>query len=230
MSVITMLGGREIDVLRVRVADIDFRELGLGLAHTCRYLGQVPRFYSVAEHSLRVAQEVNRALDEAEAGGNGQDGQDGQDGGEGARRRHALTLEALVHDAAEALIGDHPRPYKHRLVWVAEERMGDGVLPDTGVQMGHVFRGTTMAGVELAAMRVIWRAAGLADLLYPSAEVCAADDAVLADEMAWREARVHTGCYGMMSAGMARERWVSEVGLAMERLRQWPGKVHVLSI
>ena len=60
-----------------------------GLANTCRYGGQVPRFFSVAEHSVLVAYLV------AAAGGS-----------------NVVQLAGLLHDAHEAFYGDFVRPLK----------------------------------------------------------------------------------------------------------------------
>lgn len=57
-----------------------------GLAHICRYSGQCSRFYSVAEHSLLVSDVAT-----------------------------GFEYEALLHDAAEAFIGDITRPLKQML-------------------------------------------------------------------------------------------------------------------
>jgi hypothetical protein len=63
---------------------ITLEDIARGLANVCRYSGQVRQFYSVAEHCIMVS-------------------------------RHAplhLKPYALIHDAAEAYIGDVPRPVK----------------------------------------------------------------------------------------------------------------------
>jgi hypothetical protein len=61
-------------------------DIAQGLANICRYSGQCSRFYSVAEHSLLVS--------EVAVG---------------------FELEALLHDAAEAFMGDMTRPLKQML-------------------------------------------------------------------------------------------------------------------
>lgn len=66
--------------------DIDIRDIARGLAMTCRYGGQVKQFYSVAEHCVHVSLHVPVTL----------------------------ALYGLLHDSAEAYIGDMIRPIKHQ--------------------------------------------------------------------------------------------------------------------
>jgi uncharacterized protein len=61
-------------------------DIAHGLANICRYSGQCNRFYSVAEHSLLVSETAV-----------------------------GFELEALMHDAAEAFVGDITRPLKQML-------------------------------------------------------------------------------------------------------------------
>ncbi len=61
-------------------------DIAHGLANICRYSGQCSRFYSVAEHSLLVSEVAI-----------------------------GFEFEALLHDAAEAFMGDITRPLKQML-------------------------------------------------------------------------------------------------------------------
>lgn len=67
---------------------VDINDIATALGMICRYNGQIPTFYSVAEHSVKVAEWLI---------GNG---------------HPELALEGLMHDAAEAYIGDIVRPMK----------------------------------------------------------------------------------------------------------------------
>lgn len=64
-------------------------DIAHGLANICRYGGQCKHFYSVAEHSLLVA-------------------------GIMAEFKLGDPFEGLMHDAAEAYVGDIPNPFKAR--------------------------------------------------------------------------------------------------------------------
>lgn len=95
--------GRQFWPFDPRPADFDHADIAHALAHVCRYAGHCRRFYSVAQHSVHVMQIVDR-------------------------QRPDLAFAALMHDAAEAYVGDVIRPIKRshpvfeqieRLVWVA---------------------------------------------------------------------------------------------------------------
>ena len=67
-----------------RIDQVDIEDIAHGLAYQCRFNGQTTRFYSVAQHSLLVATLVPQRL----------------------------RLPALLHDAAEAYLGDMVKPLK----------------------------------------------------------------------------------------------------------------------
>ena len=71
------------------------------LAHLCRFTGAVSRFYSVAEHSIFVCDLVRRVIDEVP--------------GSETERWRAVQRQALMHDAAEAVLGDISTPLKRLL-------------------------------------------------------------------------------------------------------------------
>ena len=81
--------GKRIDVLRVKADDICIEDIAHSLALQCRFNGHCPRFYSVAEHSVRVSELCEKI---------------------GYGREDCLM--ALLHDAAEAYLGDIIRPVK----------------------------------------------------------------------------------------------------------------------
>ncbi|MEH6834824.1 YfbR-like 5'-deoxynucleotidase [Falsihalocynthiibacter arcticus] len=89
-------------------ADFTVGDVALGLSNICRFGGQVPRFYSVAEHSVHCSYHVPPHL----------------------------ALSALCHDAAEAFLGDIPTPIKALLPAYKDlERMAESVvLPKLGAR------------------------------------------------------------------------------------------------
>jgi hypothetical protein len=66
---------------------VNLQDVAHGLAHTCRFAGHTSRFYSVAEHSVLVANLVRKMAPH-------------------------LALAALWHDAHEAYLVDLPTPLK----------------------------------------------------------------------------------------------------------------------
>ncbi len=78
------LSGKIMDFDNPDPYQIDLDDVATGLANVCRFSGQLSEFYSVAQHCLMVA----------------------------AKAPAHLKAHALLHDAAEAFMGDVPRPVK----------------------------------------------------------------------------------------------------------------------
>lgn len=83
---------------------VDIEDIAHGLAYQCRFNGQTQEFYSVAQHSLIVASLVPTDL----------------------------RLAALLHDAAEAYLGDMVKPLKVLLpAFAAIEDQVTAIIADT---------------------------------------------------------------------------------------------------
>lgn len=101
--------GRQFWPLDPRADEVEIKDIAHALSNMCRFNGHTKRFYSVAEHCVRVA-DLFRV-----------EGKFGYPG-----------LLALLHDAAEAYLVDLPRPVKHsgalgRLFCEAEARVAAAV-------------------------------------------------------------------------------------------------------
>ncbi len=87
MNWIQTFTGKLFYPLDPRAQDIDLRDIAHSLSLQCRFNGHCSAFYSVAEHSVRVS--LALPVD--------------------------LALWGLLHDAAEAYLGDLPRPIKGQM-------------------------------------------------------------------------------------------------------------------
>lgn len=86
----TTFTGLRVDPLNMEPEDVDILDIAHALSRQCRYNGHTGGFLSVARHSIWVAQRLQE---------------------KGFARRSVLT--GLLHDAAEAYLGDMIRPLKH---------------------------------------------------------------------------------------------------------------------
>jgi hypothetical protein len=80
------------DPLHPRAKDVRLEDIAHGLAMICRYGGQAPVYYSVAEHAVKVSRLVGAVTGNVN-----------------------WALHALHHDSAEAYIGDQRKPLKDAL-------------------------------------------------------------------------------------------------------------------
>lgn len=92
--------GRRVNLEAPRAGDIEPDDIAHALANLCRFTGHAKRFYSVAEHSLAVAEHCRRA-----AIGHGFEPRGVQD----------TAFAGLLHDAHEAYLGDIATPLKNAL-------------------------------------------------------------------------------------------------------------------
>ena len=88
-----MLSGRRLDLLDPSPLDIEIEDIAHGLARVARWNGQTKgdHAYSVAQHCLLVERFVHELK---------------------PRAARPLRLAALLHDAAEYVIGDLISPFK----------------------------------------------------------------------------------------------------------------------
>jgi hypothetical protein len=187
---IGVASGGFVSVLDPQPDTILIEDIARGLANTCRYGGQVKRFYSVAEHSVLV----HDLLQERGAGPD-------------------TLCAALLHDAAEAFLGDVVSPLKWALRYqtIADNALYHGPWPPDP------------AGSESAYDRLAGKMDGAIAVRFGLDGRRIVDaDVALADMWALRiEARE------LMTDGGASWRWPGELPLnGMKPLRvQWVGGI-----
>ena len=105
--------GRLVDVVNPTPEMVDIEDIAHALSMTCRFSGHCRDFYSVAEHSVLVEQMGTWLME-----------RDLRDDSQHSRRdevQHSLCL--LLHDAAEAYVGDVITPVKRALDFTDERRV-----------------------------------------------------------------------------------------------------------
>lgn len=109
-NTILVRSGRYFDLAAPRPEDVTIEDIAGALSKICRFGGQTPRFYTVAEHCCHC-------YDAALSDGLGLE----------------IAKLALLHDAAEAFVGDVVKPLKIMLI--------DFGLIESGVQSAieHAF-------------------------------------------------------------------------------------------
>lgn len=80
--------GKYFDLVNPSPDDVDVVDIAHSLSMQCRYNGHCRKFYSVAQHSVMVAKLMPKVPE------------------------RSLGIYGLLHDAAEAYIGDIPSPVK----------------------------------------------------------------------------------------------------------------------
>lgn len=86
---IRLVSGEYIDLADPKPSDISIYDIAIGLGNTCRFGGQIPKFYSVAEHSILAAYLATKDQCEPKE-----------------------VFAVLMHDSAEAYVGDLVKPLK----------------------------------------------------------------------------------------------------------------------
>jgi hypothetical protein len=93
---LTTFTGKKFHPFNPSLEEICIEDIAHSLSQVCRYSGNTPVFYSVAEHCVKVASLLPPCL----------------------------KLEGLLHDASEAYISDLPKPVKVHLPEYVEIEKG----------------------------------------------------------------------------------------------------------
>lgn len=91
--------GKHLTYLNPEVGEICLVDIAKHLSQICRFTGATSQFYSVAQHSIFVAQLVKQELDDA--------------GAEKTAAYWNQVLAAILHDAEETYVQDLASPIKY---------------------------------------------------------------------------------------------------------------------
>ena len=92
MNTITTYSGRILDLNKIEAKDVSIDDIAHSLAYQCRFNGHTSSFYSVAEHSVLLADLVQA---------------------DSKVQNLTRRMAALLHDSAETYIGDITKPVRY---------------------------------------------------------------------------------------------------------------------
>lgn len=124
---ISTLTGRVVRPWFMQPSDFSLEDIGPALSKLCRYAGQIPTFYSVAEHCCNVVDLVRKAgIDDL-----------------------PTLRAAFLHDASEAYLVDMPSPVKNLAAMKPYRDAEDRIQEALGERYGfNLFDPTTAAIVK----------------------------------------------------------------------------------
>lgn len=124
-------GGRQFFPLDLRAEDLDIEDIAHSLGALCRYNGHTNQFYSVAEHSVLMMWEAKK-------------------------NPHVTTQylrTVLLHDAAEAYIGDYPYAIKRVIPGI--KRLEESIELVLALKFGLDQSSDTWARVKQLDRRIV---------------------------------------------------------------------------
>lgn len=107
-----------------RAAHVDLYDIAWALAHTYRYNGHLAYPLSVARHSINIMRRVPEEL----------------------------RLTALLHDAAEAYIGDMPMPLKNSVVGVEFKKLEEHIEKEIARALGVPLKDPKVKEADVAIL------------------------------------------------------------------------------
>ena len=167
-STMSTASGARIDLLKPDPSQIHLRDIALSLSRQCRFAGHSLGFYSVAEHSILVAEHLPQEL----------------------------KLHGLLHDAAEAFTGDLISPVKRWCVNMplVEFALMDAIYAALGLgdpPVGSVFEEIRAADLAVGALEC----SEFGISITPGREMLAAESLVIRC-LEWQVANSHwLACY-----------------------------------
>jgi len=104
--------GKKVTPLNMKEEDLNIEDIAHSLALQCRFTGHCRQFYSIAEHSVRVAGVVTKLMLEERIKNATDPLSISVPSDVFVKDDYTTILGGLLHDACEAYIGDTARPIK----------------------------------------------------------------------------------------------------------------------
>ena len=135
MTFLQTYSGKKFDFQSPDIDAIEIEDIARGLSLQCRFAGQCRRFYSVAEHCIHVSRLLSTEPE---------------------------CMAALLHDAAEAYIGDIPSPLKSLITSIEpiEYRIQKTIYKKFGVyetysQSAHLIKNADRCALKIEAQNLL---------------------------------------------------------------------------
>lgn len=128
------ISGQKFNMLAPTPEMIDINDIAHGLAYNSHFGGQTPKFFSIAQHCLLAVEQLPNSWRE---------------------ENRTLAFAILMHDAAEAYVGDIIKPLKVLLPYYSE--LEKGIMRQIAIKLNideNLFKNDVLKHCDNEAQRL----------------------------------------------------------------------------